>query len=630
MSFESQDVREGRGQGRTGLFARIAPKRACAVLAGGRRAGVGPAFVAFALVLAAAAFAAPTSALSPLPPQKAEIVFSNGGRIVSIKADGSQRKVLTRRDKAPVHDPWDRNHDSSPSISPDGGSLLFLRTFMGKGARQVIMVAGRDGGSPRAVVTRRTSPSKGVGVDLSGPVWSRADGRILFIWSRMAFSEKKGRSFTSFRDDVISVSPDGTGAEVLLTRRVNSSFGKQPPGAGSIEGIDVSADGRKLLVSGQGGGERERIDVIDLSSGASRLIRKDGREARWSPDGTRILFTSEHQKIGKRCKWMDGCFYDDKLYVMNDDGSGVRRIQPGRRKGFQNGGHWSPDGSRILFWGSHNGRSTEIYSVRPDGSCLTWLTNGSFASSEPAWGPEPDRGPAPRECGGDRPPLVETSPRRQVRVNGRPATWTRLWLGPTFASTLYQGDGGPGRGFGIGNPLSPAGRGLRYGGCSRFKPADCPDVEYELDYQDVCKAWGSGMLDDGSYARLVKRRGALVMLATGYRGFPVDPLVLTGGQAVSVAVHAERRVTPAWRLKVIDALRPVGAKDASAPLAAAVLDRRMVRKAARISRKLKRSPVRAVSRKTGLSPKRIRTWARFHRDLKRVGPVRATSCKGWR
>ncbi|MDQ2623359.1 MAG: hypothetical protein M3Y45_10030, partial [Actinomycetota bacterium] len=52
--------------------------------------------------------AAPATALTPPPPpEKAEIVFSNGGRIVSIQADGSERTVLTRKYARPRSSEWD-------------------------------------------------------------------------------------------------------------------------------------------------------------------------------------------------------------------------------------------------------------------------------------------------------------------------------------------------------------------------------------------------------------------------------------------------------------------------------------------------------------------------------------------
>ena len=62
---------------------------------------------------------------------------------------------------------------------------------------------------------------------------------------------------------------------------------------------------------------------------------------------------------------------------------------------------WSPDGSRIVFSSDRNlpgADAQEVYSVAPDGSCLTWLTNGSPSSAIPAWRPGSGDAFAPASC----------------------------------------------------------------------------------------------------------------------------------------------------------------------------------------------------------------------------------------
>src|SRR5213592_818148 len=55
----------------------------------------------------------------------------------------------------------------------------------------------------------------------------------------------------------------------------------------------------------------------------------------WSPDGKRFLFTRIHQ--GKMALW-----------VMNADGTDLRRLLPARDQPHFDG-HWSPDGSRVVY-----------------------------------------------------------------------------------------------------------------------------------------------------------------------------------------------------------------------------------------------------------------------------------------
>ena len=55
---------------------------------------------------------------------------------------------------------------------------------------------------------------------------------------------------------------------------------------------------------------------------------------------------------------------------------------------------WSPDGERIVFSageessGSPDYSSLEIYTVRPDGSDLTRLTNEADRATNPGWAPD--------------------------------------------------------------------------------------------------------------------------------------------------------------------------------------------------------------------------------------------------
>ena len=96
----------------------------------------------------------------------------------------------------------------------------------------------------------------------------------------------------------------------------------------------------------------------------------------WSPDGSRIAFTSDR----------DGSV---DIYVMNADGSGVTRLTNDAAWSLIPA--WSPDGSRIAFTSSR-GDSLEIRVMRADGSGVTRLTGGSeWNDASPAWSPDGSR-----------------------------------------------------------------------------------------------------------------------------------------------------------------------------------------------------------------------------------------------
>ncbi len=149
-------------------------------------------------------------------------------------------------------------------------------------------------------------------------------------------------------------------------------------------------------------------------------------EPRWSPDGSRIAFVMSPR--GHLTRYAG----DGDIYVMNADGSDIRRLTQGlnasspawsphgsriafvrnqgqelvvmradgtdqkvtaRARGYYQGPAWSPDG-RVIAYQSSPGRDKEItaiFTIRPDGTDERQLTPASASAGGPAWSPDGSR-----------------------------------------------------------------------------------------------------------------------------------------------------------------------------------------------------------------------------------------------
>jgi Tol biopolymer transport system component len=260
-------------------------------------------------------------------------------------------------------------------------------------------------------------------LDVQAPSWSRDGGTIVFV------------SWRDGNGEVYAMDADGTSPRNLTQ---NPAKDVRPA---------WSPDGRRIAFVSRRDGNSE-VYVMDADgSGRRNLTRNRASDdyPTWSRDGRRIAFFRA-RLVGSRTNPNCHCreeVYDTGLYVMNADGSGLRRLSlrvpegtpetTGTQKGKADqlvwspdgrtiyfgrylvrtdgsgarrlayfpltgwsGAVWSPDGTRIAFKAKSPGppptstspSHTDIYVMNADGSGKRRLTHDARQNAEPAWSPD--------------------------------------------------------------------------------------------------------------------------------------------------------------------------------------------------------------------------------------------------
>ena len=104
----------------------------------------------------------------------------------------------------------------------------------------------------------------------------------------------------------------------------------------------------------------------------------------WSPDGTKIIFTSDRGGSGRAEIWIMNADGTNPVKLTTNVVLGSGSVFS-----FDFNPQWSPDGTKIVFSSNRDGiGNPEIYVMNADGSNPTRLTNNSAEDKVPSWLPD--------------------------------------------------------------------------------------------------------------------------------------------------------------------------------------------------------------------------------------------------
>ena len=269
----------------------------------------------------------------------------------------------------------DGGENAEAYFSRDGQWITFQSSRDGRTCDQQYVMR-TDGTGVRRV-------SNGNGKTTCG--WFMPDGNRLFFGSSHMHDSlcpprpdpSKGYVWPLDKFDIFTVNRDGSGMKRLTNYNVYTAEGVLSPDGRRIVFTSLKDGDLEIYTMNVDGS-----DVKRLTSTAGY----DGGPW-WSPDGSKIVYRAHHPKDSVELKQYrdllaQGFIRPSKveLFVMNADGSDNRQIT--NLGGANFGPSWTPDGKRIIFSSNHqNPRSGnfDLFLVDLDGRNLERVTtNGTF------------------------------------------------------------------------------------------------------------------------------------------------------------------------------------------------------------------------------------------------------------
>ena len=287
---------------------------------------------------------------------------------------------------------------ANPQLSPDGRQIIYTRGWIDKindRRESSVWIMNADGSRNRFLV-------KG-----ANATWSPTGDRIAYtaegeprgsqIWVRWMDAEGAASQITRLDSAPSSIewSPDGQWLAFSMQMEDRTSWPirlpKAPAGAKwvetprIVERLNYRRDGSGFTDTGY-----RHLFVVPAGGGTPRQLTAgpwDHTSARWTPDGKSLLFS------GNRAQDAEYQWRESDVYAVDVASGAVRQLT--RRKGPDSGPVPSPDGRRIAYtgydWTKNTWVDQKLYVMNADGSNpqlvsgdwdrspsnITWKADGS-------------------------------------------------------------------------------------------------------------------------------------------------------------------------------------------------------------------------------------------------------------
>jgi TolB protein len=255
-------------------------------------------------------------------------------------------------------------------------AVLFAAQLAPATQDEIVFVCNRDGADNICIINSTSLEIRQVTFEKEsdalnrGPRWSPDRRKIAF------FRRAAGRT------DVHIMNSDGTGV-TKVTNSDGSTLYRNPA---------WSPDGTRLAIE-CGIPNAWQICVVSIDGSGLRKLTDAGTTAAssespdWLPDGRRIAFHSNRDAAPSGTPPFRG----SDIYVMDTDGSNVRRLTVTPLGRTTQNPAWSRDGQRLAFGSTRDGESLltdwEIYVMDADGT-IRRLTNDKKPDGHPRWSPD--------------------------------------------------------------------------------------------------------------------------------------------------------------------------------------------------------------------------------------------------